>query len=161
MAIFLNTLLLVLLFLIFLQDLKFRAIHIMLPVLIFIVGLYVFYQSNYDSSILLQNILFLVITFFGLYLYLVIKHKKLINPFHLVGIGDFLFFVAIIPYFSTANYILYFITGMLFSILSFLIIKLTSKTNLVPLAGLLALYMIILKGVFYFYQLDFIKTKLF
>lgn len=119
-----------------------------------------FYKSGNDSIVLLHTLSFLVITILGLYLYLVLKHRKLINPFLSVGKGDFLFFIAVIPYFSTPNYILYFITGMLFSIFSFLIIKITAKTNLVPLAGLLALYMIILKGIFYFAQLDFIKTKL-
>ena len=160
MDIAMELLLIGLLLLVFIQDMKFRAIHIALPVVISILGLYVFIENNFDKSILFYNGLFLVITLLGLYLYLSVKNRKLTNPFNSIGKGDILFFVAIIPYFSTANYILYFITGMLFSILMFFIIKLKTRTNLVPLAGLLAFYMILLKGVFYAVDLNFFETKL-
>lgn len=150
-----------LLLLIFIQDLKFRAIHIALPIIISILGLYIFIKNGFDKSILLYNCLFLAMTLFGLYLYLSAKSGKLINPFNSIGKGDILFFVAIIPYFSTINYILYFITGMLFSILMFFIIKRITRTDLVPLAGFLAFYLILLRGVFYAVDLNFFETKLF
>lgn len=161
MHLFLNTFIVVFLFLVFLQDIKYRAIHVGLPLLIFLIGFYLFYIDGNESIIILKTLAFLLITFFGLYVYLFLKYKRLINPFKSIGLGDFLFFIAVIPYFSTLNYILYFVSGMIFSIFSFLIIKSISKTELVPLAGLLALYMIFLKVIFYIAQLDFIKTKLF
>lgn len=76
-----------------------------------------------------------------------------------MGLGDVLFFVAVIPFFSSYNYILFFITGMLFSILGFLVIKLVVKTDLVPLAGLLALYLILLKVGSYISGFDVFFTN--
>lgn len=160
MKIAMELLLIGLLLLVFVQDMKFRAIHIALPIIISILGLYMFIENGFDKNILLYNTIFLTITLFGLYLYLSVKRQKLINPFNSIGTGDLLFFVAVIPYFSTVNYILYFITGMLFSILMFFIIKLKTKTDLVPLAGFLAFYMILLKGIFYVVDLNFFETKL-
>ena len=160
MDIFLETLIIALLLLVFIQDMRLRAIHIALPLVIALVGLYLFFQNGFDEEILLYSTLFLATTFFGLYLYLVVKNRKLISPFKTIGKGDFLFFIAVIPYFSTTNYMLYFITGMLFSIIAFLFIKTISKTDLVPLAGLLAFYMLLLKGIFYMADLNFFETKL-
>ncbi|WP_396591869.1 hypothetical protein [Allomuricauda sp. R78024] len=150
----------IVLLLIFVQDLKHRAIHITLPVLVAAIGLYFFISEHRDYTIIGYNFFFLLITFVGLYLYLVIKNNKIINLFLSVGVGDLLFFVAVIPYFSTINYILYFITGMMFSILVFIIIKILSKTELVPLAGLLAIYFMILKGIFYWMNLDFFNNNI-
>ncbi|WP_299242526.1 hypothetical protein [uncultured Aquimarina sp.] len=138
--------LILLLSLVFIQDLKLRAIHILLPIFILIIGLIPYFKNEYSIIGLLYSLIFLIITFGGLYLYLSVKNKKLTNPFKKnMGLGDVLFFIAVIPFFSSYNYILFFITGMLFSILGFLVIKLIVKTDLVPLAGLLALYLILLK----------------
>lgn len=160
MDIFLETFLIILLFAVFFQDLKLRVIHITLPISIAVLGIVFFLNDSYAVLILWYNTLFLVLTFFGLYIYLSVKHLRLVNPFKSIGLGDFLFFLAVIPYFSTANYILYFVSGMLFSILSFLILQRITKTNLVPLAGLLALYMAILRCISYVADLDFFETEL-
>ncbi|MDY8138469.1 hypothetical protein [Aquimarina sp. 2201CG5-10] len=157
----LQILVIFLLIVVFIQDLKLRAIHILLPVIILIVGLVSYFKLGYSFVFLLYSLSFLCITFGGLYLYLSIKNKRFTNPFkQTMGLGDVLFFVAVIPFFSTYNYILFFITGMLFSILGFLIIKIFAKTNLVPLAGLLALYMIILKAGYYITDFDFFFNKI-
>lgn len=77
-----------------------------------------------------------------------------------MGLGDILFFIAVIPFFSTHNFVLFFITGMIFSIVGFLIIKIFTETNLVPLAGLLALYMILLKVGSYLSGFDVFYSKI-
>lgn len=77
-----------------------------------------------------------------------------------MGLGDLLFFVAVVPLFSTYNYILFFITGMLFSIVGFLVIRLTTKTELVPLAGLLGLYIVVLKFISYTTGFDLFFGKI-
>ena len=159
MNILLETILIVLLLLVFIQDMKYRAIHVLLPLGIIIIGFVFFLRETYAIVFLWHNFLFLILTCAGLYVYLLLKFKEFVNPFKSIGLGDFLFFIAVLPYFSTSNYILYFITGMFFSIFSFLIIKTIKKTNLVPLAGLLALYMCILRLVVYVTNFDFYKTK--
>lgn len=160
MNIFLETLLVALLLAVFFQDLKLRAIHIALPILIAILGVVLFLNESYPLLILWTTSLFLVLTFFGLYIYLSLKQRKLMNPLKSIGLGDFLFFFAVIPYFSTANYILYFVSGMLFSIFSFLILRAITKTNLVPLAGLLAFYMVLLRCISYVTEFNFFETRL-
>ncbi len=160
MVVFLEVVLWVLFLLIFYQDMIKRAIHIVLPLLIILIGLILFFERSYPIIILWHNFLFLLVTCLGLYVYLSLKERKFVNLFKSIGKGDFLFFLAVIPYFSTINYILYFITGMLFSIFAFLVIKMISKTNLVPLAGLLAIYMLILKCIVYITDLDFFEAKL-
>ncbi|WP_378175229.1 prepilin peptidase [Aquimarina sp. SS2-1] len=147
--------------LVFIQDLKLRAIHISLPILILIFGLISYFRNGYSAINLLYSLAFLIITFGGLYFYLSAKNKRFTNPFKRnMGLGDVLFFVAVIPFFSLHNYILFFITGMLFSIVGFLTIKLVVKTDLVPLAGLLALYLIILKIASYSAGFDVFFTNL-
>jgi len=146
---------------VFFQDLKMRAIHILLPLFILVLGIVSFFRGGYDPMIIVYSSLFLCLTFTGLYLYLSAKHKKFTNPFkENMGVGDVLFFIAVLPFFSTYNYILFFVTGMLFSIIGFLIIKLFSKTDLVPLAGLLALYFILLKLGMLVYNEDLFMNKI-
>lgn len=132
---------------IFYQDLKYRQIHVLLPILIFGLGLFVYIFNQHSYTYIIQSLLFLCVTLLSGYLYIVAKNKKVINPFKsIIGIGDIFFFIATLPFFITENYILYFITGMIFSLISFLILKtFYKKINTVPLAGLLALYFIVLK----------------
>ncbi len=160
MSIFIEIFLLIILAFVFIQDLKHRAIHISLPFLIGGIGVYIFFSRNQNPLMLLYNFLFLLVTFFFLYVYLAIKQKKKLNPFNFIGLGDVLFFLAIIPFFSITNYILYFITGMLFSIIFFSILQFTTKNKLVPLAGLLAFYLIILRFINYVKDFDFYDTQL-
>ncbi|WP_425236624.1 hypothetical protein [Ulvibacterium sp.] len=160
MEVFLEMVLFVLLLLVFFQDMRYRAIHVALPLVIALLGMVLFFIKNYPVWILWHTFLFLVLTCSGLYVYLSFKAKKLVNPFISIGEGDFLLFFAVIPFFSTSNYILFFITGMLFSMFAFFIIRAITKTNLVPLAGLLALYMVLLKCIAHITDLDFFETNL-
>ncbi len=160
MSVFLEICLILSLLTVFYQDLKLRAIHIGLPIFICLIGILIFLDYAYPLNIIWHNAFFLILTFFGLYIYLTVKKKELVNPLKSIGLGDFLFFFAVIPYFTTANYILYFVSGMLFSIFSFLVLKKITKTNLVPLAGFLALYMVILRCISYVTNFDFFATKL-
>ena len=142
-----NTLMLISLGLIFIQDLKYRQIHILLPILLLGIGLFQYFYMEQPFIDLIYSTAFLTTTLLGGYLYIIIKNRQVINPFKsIIGIGDIFYFIAILPFFSTKNYILYFITGMFFSLLGFLVLKAFSNTiKTVPLAGLLALYFIGLK----------------
>ncbi|UZO80686.1 hypothetical protein NBT05_17305 [Aquimarina sp. ERC-38] len=139
------------------QDFKMRAIHIGLPIALGIIGILNFYKKGYHTSILLYNIIFLGLTFTGLYMYMMIKNKKWnYNLSEVIGLGDILFFMSVLPYFSTYNYILFFITGMVFSILGFLLLKFLVQTELVPLAGLLAIYMMLLLMIDQWFNYDLV-----
>jgi len=131
---------------IFAQDLKFRAIHMTLPIAVLALGLFIYFKNEHHYMGLVYNLLFLMITFLGLYIYLSLKKRDFKNPFkEAMGMGDILFFIAVVPLFSTHNYILFFITGMIFSIIGFMIIRMFVKTEYVPLAGLLAMYLVMLR----------------
>lgn len=156
MKILFEALLLFVLIVIFIQDLKYRAIHFLLPIAILLLGVYDLYIKNIDIGLIGYNGLFLLVTFLGLYMYLSFKNKSSVNLLKSVGLGDFLFFAALTPFFITTNFILFFITAMLFSLMAHMIIlKLQSDTNLVPLAGLVALFLLLLKVVRYITGFDF------
>lgn len=59
-----------------------------------------------------------------------------------IGLGDILFLLAVIPLFQFRNYILFIITGMIFSLLLFLGVRFFKKMDTVPLAGYLSLFLI-------------------
>ncbi len=159
MQIFINAFLLVLLVLVFVQDLKHRAIHISLPILISALGVYLFFSSGMGLKVLVYNIVFLSLTFGGLFIYISIKNRKATNLLHSVGLGDFLFFASMAPFFSTENFILFFITGMLFTIIVHTLLTMVPNyVELVPLAGLMALFMFMVKVSFLFFKMDLFKT---
>ncbi|PXY43138.1 hypothetical protein DMB68_22335 [Flavobacterium hydrophilum] len=134
------------LILIFFQDIKYRRIHIILPIVIFGISFLIVPLKKYDLvEIFLFNTGFFFITLGILTLYMSLKSKKFLNPFeHYFGLGDLLFYVAITPLFLLKNYILYFILSMLFAILMQLGLKKFIKEESVPLAGFSALFLFII-----------------
>ncbi len=91
----------------------------------------------------LKNIGFVVINIIGVTLYFSFKNKSFVNPVDsMIGLGDILFFVAITPLFNLKSYILFFIVGMLFSLVIHIIVNAFKKQKTVPLAGYLALFLI-------------------
>lgn len=140
------TILLLCLVLIFIQDLKYRRIHVILPIVIFSSAFLIVPLKKYDLvEILFLNTGFFFFTLGILTLYMSLKSKKFLNPFeHYFGLGDLLFYVAITPLFLLKNYILYFILSMLFAILMQLGLKKFIKDETVPLAGFSALFLFII-----------------
>lgn len=152
--------LLLCLILVFIQDIKYRKIHVILPIVIFIVSFFVIPLKKYDLlEILLFNTGFFFITLGILTLYMSLKSKKFLNPFeHYFGLGDLLFYVAVTPLFLLKNYILYFILSLIFAILMQFGLKKIIREETVPLAGFAALFLfiILLKDSF----IDFQKISL-
>jgi hypothetical protein len=138
--------LLLCLVLIFIQDIKHRRIHVILPIVIFSISFFIIPLKKYDLvEISLLNTGFFFITLSILTLYMSLKSKKFLNPFeHYFGLGDLLFYVAITPLFVLKNYILYFILSMIFAILMQLGLKKIIKEETVPLAGFSALFLFII-----------------
>jgi len=147
MKIYLYIILSIIMFVVFIQDIKYRAIHYSLLILIVLVNFVLWFNYSKDYRTLLFNLFFLITTLLGLKIYVTITKKKKTEGMYLgLGLGDLLFFLVVIPLFSTKNYIFFFITGMIFSLIMHLFLKKISNNNLIPLAGYLALYIIILEG---------------
>lgn len=153
-------LLVITLLFVFFQDVKYRHIHVVLPILIFAFCLYIFKNSLFfHVTVMVYNIIFVVLTLALLVLYMSIKNKAYINPFqHYFGLGDLLFFLAITPLFLTENYILFFVFSMIFSVVMQLIFQKIMKIQTVPLAGFSAVFLVvvIVKDVF----LEFTKLTI-
>ncbi len=131
----------------FYQDWKYRAISwLVFPVLLS-VAFVLFWLSQLALNTVVFNIVFLTVIIGSLFLYVSVKRRRWVNIFKAdLGLGDVLFLVAICPLFSERNYILFFITGMLFSGLIHLFVFAWNKEVKIPLAGYLAGYIILSKG---------------
>jgi hypothetical protein len=149
----LKTILVLVLLIIFsvisIQDFKYRAIHAYLLLGIAIISLSINYLEPllniYD---MLQSIGFLIITSIGFMSYQTVKNKQFSNPVdNTIGLGDILFFVAITPLFQVHNYVLFFVLGLLLSMLLFVMTKTLIKQKTIPLAGYLSLCLIVCFGL--------------
>jgi len=126
------------------QDLKHRAIHVVLPILLCIGAIARFLILEHAISELLFTGVFLVLVLLGLFIYTSVKSKRIINPIDSsIGLGDIVFFIAIIPLFFSTTYILFFSTGMLFTIACHVLFTKNKEAH-VPLAGYLSIYLILL-----------------
>jgi hypothetical protein len=150
------TILLLCLVIVFIQDWKFRKIHVVLPLVIFVVSFFIIPIKKYDLlEIVLFNTGFFLITLSILTFYMSLKSKKFLNPFlYYFGLGDLLLYTAITPFFLLKNYILFFILSLLFAIVLQFGLKKFIKEETVPLAGFTSLFLliIILKDNFFVFQ---------
>lgn len=150
------TILLLCLFIVFIQDWKFRKIHVVLPIVIFGVSFFLAPLKNCALlKIVLFNTAFFLITLAILIFYMSLKSKKILNPFrHYFGLGDLLLYTAITPLFLLKNYILFFILSLVFSIVLQFGLKKIIKEETVPLAGFssLFLFIILMKDHFVLFQ---------
>jgi hypothetical protein len=152
------------LILIVFQDLKYRHIHIILPVALYFAALFTVAKhigTNSSLWVSTYNSLFFVFTFLVLIAYMSIRNRKITNPFkNYFGLGDLLFFLAVTPMFLMYNYILFFISSMVISILFFFVLKKTMRKETIPLAGyssLLLLFIIAADLLFDFPSITLIK----
>lgn len=148
--------LLLCLLLVFFQDWKYRRIHVILPLAIFLCSFYVIYQGNLSQfKSIAFNLAFLGLTLGILTIYMSLKNKRFLNPFqNYFGMGDLLFYVAIAPLFVIQNYILFFILSMIFAIGLQMGLKKIITEQTVPLAGFSALFLciVILKDSLLLFQ---------
>ena len=141
---------------VFFQDLKNRSIHIALPILIFALGLVMNYLSlDLSFKDILYNILFIAMNIVGLILYFSIKNKGYVNPIDKsLGMGDIAFFIAIVPLFNFRSFILFFIFGLVFSLMAHGIYSLFEKNVTIPLAGYLSLFLMLVLGAKHILKID-------
>lgn len=97
---------------------------------------------------MLQSIVFLGITSIGFMIYQTLKHKHISNPIDTaIGLGDILFFIAITPLFQVHNYVLFFVLGLLLSVVIYVLTSKSETQTTIPLAGYLALFLMVCFGL--------------
>ncbi|UCA57676.1 hypothetical protein LDL78_14525 [Aequorivita sp. F7] len=137
------------------QDFKFRAIHFFLVLGLFICALFIlwFYLNSFEEF--LYTALFIGVVLFLLWIYIRIKYNHVEKSFvNSIGLGDILFFFAVAPLFSLKNYMLFFISGMVISLIFYILFKNKMKTLLIPLAGILSCYLFLLIIISFVFDLD-------
>lgn len=147
--------LLIVLLIVFFQDLKYRRIHVVLPIAMFVLSIYTIQLRPLLVKNIVLNSAFFMLILSILVVYMSLKNKKFLNPFtHYFGIGDLLFYLAVTPLFMLPNFILFFILSMFFALTLQLAFKKVIKENTVPLAGFAALFLfiVLIKDCFSFYQ---------
>ncbi len=160
MSLTLHILLILLLALACYQDWKYRAIYWFVFPLIAIVALLIFFMQQPDWNVLGLNLIFVSTVISLLFVYVSVKAKRWTNIFeNHFGLGDVLFFLAITPLFSASNYVLFFITGMIFSAALHGLVSLRKAGKTIPLAGYLSVYLIALKGFCWFTGSDIFYTN--
>jgi hypothetical protein len=135
-------LILVVLTLIFLQDLKSRAVYwFLFPILsILLIALrfqHTFSWSDWRKSVLI-NVGFITVQLIFLTLYFSLKNKKWVNiTARLLGLGDILFLSSIAFYLSVLNFLFFYITSLIGVLILWLIWQGVSfkKNKHIPLAG--------------------------
>lgn len=132
------------------QDFRFRAVHwILFPILLILLvadSLFVTKIDNYLDSITIN---LLVILLQGLILigYYKLKGTQFITFIkERIGMGDLLFVVVMAFAFSWSTFLFYYIAGLLFTLITWIVVRnlVRLRTQLVPLAGMLALFMTLL-----------------
>ena len=81
MKIFLYMVLALIMLIILIQDLKYRAIHYGLIISLLIIGILLWTYYSKEYQIILGNVLFLIFTLLGLKLYNTLTKKKKIEGF--------------------------------------------------------------------------------
>nr|WP_299381206.1 hypothetical protein [Allomuricauda sp.] len=125
------------------QDFKLRAVSIVLfPILAILLSVHLLLQMEMESFLVsvLTNIF--LVSGILLILWSITKYlfkKEFLNVSF--GLGDLLFFYVFALGFPTVTFILLFVSAIIFSHLTFLVLQMFRKTESVPLAGLMALYL--------------------
>ena len=125
------------------QDMKLRLIHAFLPVGIFILALTLKWNTLAWKQ-WTMSLLFVVLNLVAVTVYFSLRNRKWVNVFDtLIGWGDVLLLLGLIPLFSFRGYLIFFTGGMIFSLLLFGILRtFDRKYSTVPLAGHLSIFVI-------------------
>lgn len=133
------------------QDLKFRHIHIVSLVFLIITSFVIAFREESITDVLQWSLI--SFCFLALQLGLTFAYFKVVRGNRMridqqLGLGDILFYIAIIPLFHFYNFILYYCLSLLFALLLYAVSSLVGikKIKYIPLAGYssMVLVMIIL-----------------
>ncbi|SNR15446.1 conserved membrane protein of unknown function [Tenacibaculum jejuense] len=130
---------------IFFEDFKERKVHVFLLLTFVLLGGIVFYQNTFLELYLLSITLnFSFLLFLILCLWGYTKFKLKLPFFSAIGLGDLLFFTGLAVAFPTINFLILFVSSLLFSLLLFVIMKSRMKYKTVPLAGFQAIFLFLI-----------------
>jgi hypothetical protein len=125
---------------IFYQDLRYRSIHWLTVVTLF-VALIGFQWPMFYAMDVLYNLGFIAFLLGGLFFYLKIRKQGKINMFkEYFGLGDVLFLIAISPLIAFPWFVYFFTSGTIFTLLCFGIVSLIKRNPFIPYAGYFSLY---------------------
>lgn len=130
---------LVLLAVIFWQDVSSRSIWWFLPVLLF-PAIYWLRADSFSWKACGFNIGFIALLMVGLTAYIRLRWGKLQHPFkEHFGLGDLLFILSITPLLPVTYFVYYFTAGTFLTLVIHLIVYLFRKQHTLPYAGYFAL----------------------
>ena len=130
------------------QDFRYRRVYWFLFPILFCSGLYFARLKNdpFWMQNLLQNSLFLGLVLSLLLSYFFLKYKSLQSIKDQIGLGDVLLFIAILPFFKTEEFALFFSLSLFLSLLFFLPFIIRKKDFKIPLAGFQSLIFALVLG---------------
>lgn len=148
--IILNLIIIIILSLVAYQDLRYKEIHWslfpMLAIFLIISGLihspFLMYLKECAFNILLLTIQTIILS---AYYYLRGKHLKSIFN-NSIGLGDMAILIAVGFAFSKMNFIIFYLSGLIITLILWLAFQLllSRKEKLIPLAGFISLYLIMI-----------------
>ena len=145
------------------QDIKNRKIFFGLSIsfpFVFLVAQKDFiFNKSYLFDVLF-NVSFIIFQLVIVSIYFFFKEKKIFNPIDSkLGLGDIIFLFSTTFIFSRINFILFIISGLLFSIILFLLCKFIQKriSQTIPLVGFMSIYLIIIYISSFIIKFSFFK----
>ncbi len=142
------------LFFIFLQDLKERRVYGLLIIISGLLLSYLHYRGSTPQLFLASITLnfFVIIMLYGcLYVYAKLKLKVSLNT--AFGLGDLLFFIALSMGFSTVSFLILFVSSLLFTLFTSLLLKVKYSLPTIPLAGFQAFFIAFIMMINWFFNL--------
>ena len=128
------------LFVLGIQDFRNREVHLLS--LIFLIPLQFYYftekQLSFSLKQCVQNALILAVYVLTLVVYLMVKEKRVLNPFKKhMGFGDFLFLAFVLPFFTSTGFVLFLNCSFLLALIIETPIQRRKKNNTIPLISYL------------------------
>lgn len=138
---------------IIIEDFLFRRIHFITFVALLVLSTVVA-QYQYSFSYLINQFLFSLLfillqgVFVWVYFKLLKRDQRAISE--MIGLGDVVFYIAIIPLFPFNSFVLFYTFSLVFALMTFLLVKYLFAIKTIPLAGLAALFLLIICVYYYF-----------
>ena len=145
MLLFLNSIYTIGLLLLVYQDFNYREVTVGLFIFLGLIGGYLHFTTQYLNVFLLS--LLINFTAILLLVFILLIYCKLIMRIKLkeaIGVGDILFFMVLGVSFPTVSFLMLFSVSLIFSLLLFIVLKPKMKIKTVPLAGLQALFLVLI-----------------
>ncbi len=142
MLILIEFLFILILGILFYQDIKERKVSVWVLILGIVIGGIIHYLCQQPIVFLLNvgiNILFVLLIFIILWGYAKLKLKKKI--FDVFGLGDLLFFILLAVSLPLLSFLMVFVFSLIFSLVVFILFKNRFTEKTVPLAGLQGLFL--------------------